>query len=95
MKTESSSRLPDELAIEALVYLAGDPELLSRFLALTGIAASDIRQAAQEPRFLAGVLQFFLSHEPTLMRFCADKAIDPAAVEAAYRSLPGGAQLHE
>jgi hypothetical protein len=82
---------PDAIAIEALGYLAGEPELMMRFLALTGIEASGIRQAAGEPGFLAGVLQFFLAHEPTLMRFCESRRIAPAAVQEASRRLQGGA----
>ena len=66
------------LAINSLVFLAGDDELLSRFLALTGITADQIRSAASEPGFLAGVLQFYLAHEPTLMRYCEATGTDPA-----------------
>lgn len=95
MTTRPEAQQPEELAIAALGYLASDPELLSRFLALTGITVTDIRQAAREPRFLAGVLQFYLAHEPTLMRFCEDRGIDPAAMQAAYRTLPGGGQIGE
>lgn len=80
----------EALAIEALAYLAQDPELLPRFLSLTGIEASSIREAAQEPAFLTGVLQFFLSHEPTLMQFCAETNRAPQAVADAINYLPGG-----
>jgi hypothetical protein len=41
------------LAVAALAYLAGDPEHLERFLALTGISPGDIRAAAREPDFAA------------------------------------------
>lgn len=82
------------LAIMALGWLAQDKDLLPRFLALTGIEASSIRQAAREPGFLAGVLQFFLGHEPTLMRFCEETGSDPAQMERAASLLPGGADRH-
>jgi hypothetical protein len=81
-----------DLAINSLVFLSQDSELLSRFLALTGITADQIRTAAQEPGFLAGVLQFFLAHEPTLMRYCDDTGTDPALFQQALRLLPGGHQ---
>jgi hypothetical protein len=80
------------LAINSLVFLAEDSELLSRFLALTGISADQIRTAANEPGFLAGVLQFYLAHEPTLMRYCEATATDPAVFQEALRLLPGGRQ---
>jgi hypothetical protein len=78
------------LAVEALGFIASNPDLLSRFLAISGIRAADIRRAAQEPGFLAGVLHFLLAHEPTLMRFCGESGVDPAAVGHAARALPFG-----
>jgi hypothetical protein len=80
----------EALAIGALGFLASDPELLPRFLAITGIEASSIRTAAREPGFLAGVLQFILAHEPTLLRFAEETGTPPAAVGKALRALPTG-----
>jgi hypothetical protein len=82
----------ETLAINALIFLADDSELLARFLALTGITADQIRTAAGEPGFLAGVLQFYLGHEPTLMRYCEATGTDPALFKEALRLLPGGRQ---
>ncbi|MFJ7353842.1 DUF3572 domain-containing protein [Phyllobacterium sp. NPDC097923] len=92
MKQQMNLENAQDLAINALVFLAQDSELLPRFLALTGITADQIRQAAQEPGFLAGVLQFYLAHEPTLMRYCAARETDPALFQQALRLLPGGRQ---
>jgi hypothetical protein len=80
----------EALAISALGFVAGDPQLLPRFLAITGIEAARIRRAAREPGFLAGVLRFVLAHEPTLMRFAAETGADPGSVAAALRALPLG-----
>jgi len=90
MPRQAPALPPEAIAIEALGYLACEPELMMRFLSLTGIEASGIREAAAEPRFLAGVLQFFLAHEPTLLRFCESRGIDPMAVRNAFATLPGG-----
>ncbi|MBC8719050.1 MULTISPECIES: DUF3572 domain-containing protein [Brucella/Ochrobactrum group] len=90
MKTVMNEAEAETLAVEALVWLAHDNDLMSRFLALTGIEASSIRSAAQEPGFLAGVLQFYLGHEPTLLRFCQETGRDPATIEKAAVLLPGG-----
>lgn len=78
------------LAIAALGHIAADPVLLPRFLAITGIEAGQIRQAAREPGFLAGVLQFLMAHEPTLSAFCEASGHAPAAAGAALRALPFG-----
>ncbi|MCX2698994.1 MULTISPECIES: DUF3572 domain-containing protein [Ochrobactrum] len=94
MKTLMSKTDAENVAVEALMWLAQDKELMSRFLALTGIEASSIRSAAQEPGFLAGVLQFYLGHEPTLMRFCQETARDPVTIEKAAVLLPGGLNQH-
>jgi len=88
--TGHSAEEAQSIAISALGFIAGDAELLPRFLAITGIEAASIRQAAREPGFLAGVLDFLLAHEPSLMRFAAETGIDPASVAAARRRLPDG-----
>ena len=95
MADETQKRADAEsLAIKALGFVASDPELLPRFLAITGIEAQSIRQAAGEPGFLAGVLNFILAHEPTLMRFSEETGIPPARVGAALRALPFGDDSH-
>ncbi len=58
----------ESIALQSLAFLASDDELLPRFLALTGIEANAIRKAAAEPGFLAGVLAFFMAHEPSLLK---------------------------
>jgi Protein of unknown function (DUF3572) len=80
----------EEIAISALSYLGETPDLMQRFLALSGIEASGIRQAAAEPHFFAGVLKFFDAHEPTLMAFCAARDLDPQTIAYALAQLPGG-----
>ena len=95
MADETQKRADAEsLAIQAFGFVASDPELLPRFLAITGIEAQSIRQAAGEPGFLAGVLNFILAHEPTLMRFSEETGIPPARVGAALRALPFGDDSH-
>lgn len=85
----------EKIAVSALSFIAADAELLPRFLALTGIEAREIRQAAAEPGFLAGVLQFILAHEPTVMRFSEASGIAPETIAAAPAALPHGDQHHD
>jgi len=86
MDTETA----EQMAITALSFVAADPTLLPRFLAISGIEASQIRQAAREPGFLAGVLQFLMAHEPSLAAFCDAAGVAPTSVAAALRALPFG-----
>jgi hypothetical protein len=90
MNKTSTRQEAEAVAISALGFVASDPELLPRFLAITGIEAHAIRRAASEPGFLAGVLQFILAHEPTLQAFSEASGIQPAAVASAARALPFG-----
>lgn len=94
-KNQQSQENAQALAIQALAFVASDPELLPRFLSITGIEAQHIRRAAQEPGFLAGVLQFILAHEPTLLRFSQETGIAPGDVSSAARALPLGDDDHE
>ena len=80
----------EEIAVAALGFIAANPELLSRFLALTGIEPQAIRSVANEPGFLAGVLHFIVAHEPTLLDFAAAATITPETVLEAMRRLPQG-----
>jgi Protein of unknown function (DUF3572) len=77
------------LAVQALSFIAEEPQSLSRFLDTSGISADEIRTAAAEPGFLAGVLAYMLADE-TLLRAFADRAgIDPAAVARAAGAFGG------
>jgi hypothetical protein len=79
----------ETLAIQALGFLAEEPERLGAFLSITGIAHEDIRQAAREPGFLAGVLDHMLADESLLITFADNAGLDPASVARARRALGG------
>ena len=75
------------LAIQALAFIAEDPERLGRFLEATGIAVEQIRDAARERGFLAGVLEHMLSDESLLLAFADYAGIDPAEIAQARSTL--------
>ncbi|HTO33501.1 MAG TPA: DUF3572 domain-containing protein [Pararhizobium sp.] len=81
----------EETAISILAWLANEPELLGRFLALTGTDVSSLRNAAADPNFLAGVVDFLMGHEPTLLAFCETTGVKPEAVVRAHMMLSGPA----
>jgi hypothetical protein len=80
---------PELLAIQALSFLGQEPERLGRFLAFTGIGPADIRTAAQEPGFLAGILDHVAGDSALLVAFAAHAGIEPAEVDKARRALAG------
>lgn len=65
------------IALKGLGFLAADPERLSRFLALSGVSPSDVRSAAADRHFLAGILNHLLQDESLLLTFTADEDLDP------------------
>ena len=77
------------LAIQALTFLAGEPERLGRFLAATGIGPTEIRVAANEPGFLAGVLEYLAADDRLIAAFAAETSIDPADIARAHEALGG------
>ncbi|CZT34908.1 Protein of unknown function (DUF3572) [Rhizobium sp. 9140] len=86
MKTVTTA---DETAIAVLGWLASEPELLGRFLALTGTDPTGLRGAVGDPGFMAGLLDFVMDHEPTLMQFCEATGTKPETVARAHATLSG------
>lgn len=80
----------ETLAVQALAFLAADGERLGRFLAMTGVAPEEIREAASEPSFLAGVLEYLSADERLLTEFATEARIDPAGIGKALAALGGG-----
>ena len=79
----------ETVAVQALSFIASDPERLGSFLASTGIGPGDIRAAAREPLFLAGMLDHLANNEPVMMVFAAEAGVEPASILAARDALAG------
>jgi hypothetical protein len=79
----------EALAVAALAFIAGEPERLGCFLAVSGIGPDSIRAAAREPQFLLGVLDYLAADEPLLVAFAAENAIPPGAVMEARDTIAG------
>ena len=80
----------ESLAVQALNFLAEDPDRLGRFLALSGLDPGSIRSAAADPGFLAGVLSHLGGDEALLIAFADAAGVKPAEVDRARRLLTGG-----
>ena len=85
-----TEEVAEALAIQALTYIAGDGERLGRFLAITGIGPAEIRTAAREPGFLAGVLDYVAGNERMVTEFAAETGLDAADLAKARAALGGG-----
>jgi hypothetical protein len=75
------------MAIQALGFIAEEPERLGSFIAATGIASERIRDAARAPDFLAGALEHMLGDESLLVAFADGTGIDPAEIVRAHNVL--------
>lgn len=71
-------------AILLLGWLANEPDMLGRFLALTGVDPAQLRNAIHDPGFLGGMLDFIMQHEPSLLSFCQACDTTPEHVQAAW-----------
>ena len=75
------------VAIQALSFIAGDPERLGLFLAESGIGPETLRTAAANPQFLAHVLDFVLRDDATVKAFAAQTELHPTNIAAAREVL--------
>jgi hypothetical protein len=75
------------VAIQALSFVAGDPERLGAFLAESGIGPDTLRTAATDPHFLASVLDFVMRDDATVKAFAAASQLHPTNIAAAHQAL--------
>jgi LPS sulfotransferase NodH len=85
----SDPKFAESLAIQALSFLAAEPERLSRFFALTGIDPVEIRQLARERTFLAAVLEHICGDDRLQKALASELACSPAAIDRARQQLAG------
>ncbi len=78
------------LALKGLAFLANDDSALELFLAVTGPTGMELRDRAEEPEFLAALLDFLMGDAPLLTAFCEEQALDATTLHSARRALPGG-----
>ena len=75
------------VAVQALSFIAGDPERLGQFLAESGIGPETLRTAATDPHFLANVLDFVMRDDATVKAFAAASQLHPTNIAAAHQAL--------
>jgi hypothetical protein len=75
------------VAVQALSFIAGEPERLGQFLAESGIGPETLRTAAADPRFLASVLDFIMRDDATVKAFASVSQLHPTNIAAAHQAL--------
>jgi hypothetical protein len=81
--------MAQDVAVAAFAFLAADAGRLGRFLDVSGIPVQDLRAAAKETDFLAGVLDHVGEDEPLLLAFAAHAGIAPDEIMRARTVLAG------
>lgn len=75
------------VSLKALAFLAETEDALERMFTVSGMDAGALRAHVDEPETLGAVIDFLLSDEPLLIRFCESSGLDPKAVHMASHVL--------
>ena len=78
---------PEFIAIQALTFIASNPDHAERFLALSGIGFGDLRRAAADPGFLLGVMDYVVGDEPLLLLVAGETGVTPEALVQAHARM--------
>lgn len=86
-KKEESTFDPVELALRAFTFIAANDERVDRFLALTGLDPSQLRDLMGESGFHLAVLDHLAGDEPLLLAFTEAEGLSPELIGHARRML--------
>ena len=90
----STQEVAETLALNAVSWLVGQPDLLNVFMGSTGIGEHEIKTRLQDPDFMAAVLDFLLMDDRFVLDFCDAQGIPAENLLHARSALPGGQQVH-
>lgn len=82
-----------DLAMSALLYLVGQPDLLAGFLRESGIRPDALRRAAERPELALHVLDYLLENDRRAQDAALAMQIPPADLMRA-RTVLGGPGSH-
>jgi hypothetical protein len=82
-----SQQAAEDIAVKALTFLSQDPDLLGRFLALSGMDPATLRDVINEPSFQAAMLDFLMSNDDTVLAFATNHGLTPDDVLKAKMKL--------
>lgn len=83
-------REAETLALRALTYIVGNPDLRGRLLDVTGLDSHTLRSKAGDPALLAATLAFLEAHEPDLVACAAALEITPQELVEARATIDTG-----
>ncbi|MDE2184420.1 MAG: DUF3572 domain-containing protein [Alphaproteobacteria bacterium] len=87
MKRVMSPDAAETIGLDALGFIAGNVELLSKFLFKSGLEPAVLREQADNPATLRAALDFLLADDAPLMEFCRSQRLDPRDIHVASQIL--------
>lgn len=93
-KINNQRETAEALALRALAWLAGNDDLLPVFLGASGASLADMAARAEEPEFLAAVIDFILMDDAWVLAAASDLGAGADSFVAARAALPGGGGPH-
>lgn len=82
-----SEKRAQEMAQEALAFIASDAEMTAAMLDASGLQAADLRQAAGQPEFSEFLLDFILQQDDRVLAFADSQSVSPESVLHAREML--------
>ena len=89
-----SQEAVEQVALKAIVWLAGNDELLPVFMGATGADEASFRAGVGSAEFQASVLDFIMMDDAWVVEFCDTEGLPYDRLMQARGALPGGAQVH-
>lgn len=89
MEPSSNSTFSDELSFDVALFIASEESTLSRFLSESGASIDDLKTSLTSKETQAALLDFILSDDEMIQRFCLDKPYAAEEIWKARRNLPG------
>lgn len=86
--------MAETVGLKALGWIAGNDELLPVFLGASGSDVADLKAGANDPAFLAALLDFICMDDAWVTGFCDETALPYDAPMQARAALPGGETVH-
>lgn len=90
MKQENA----ETVGLQALAWLAGNDEIFPVFLGSSGASAADVKARAEDPAFLAAVLDFICMDDAWVTGFCDSAGLAYDQPMRARHALPGGGEVN-
>jgi hypothetical protein len=86
-KSVMSASRAEEIAANALAFLAADAGRLTQFMQATGVSIDDLRHDAGSPRMLMAVLDHLVQDESLLLVFTSSIGLPPEDIGPARAML--------